>query len=297
MFNLEGIYAPIPAPFTSRNGPLDFDGLSKNMEFWNQSNLDGLVVLGSNGEFVAMNEREKKELVKAVCGQRSPGKGIVVGCGFENTKDSIMLCEYSASVGANAALVLSPCYYKSSMTEKVLSDFFTEVADASPIPIVLYNMPGNSGINLSSSLVASLAVHPNIIGVKDSSGNIVQIMEIIRDTDESFSVFAGSASFLLPTLIAGGNGGTLALANVLPNECAKLYRLVNEGNIPEAVALQLHLLEANKAVTAKYGIGGLKAAMEIIGYCGGSPRSPLPLLGDADRQALKKIIEAAQTAY
>ncbi|MGE4283010.1 MAG: dihydrodipicolinate synthase family protein [Clostridia bacterium] len=291
MFKLKGIYAPIPTPFVDAHGPIAFDKLESNMAFWNDSDLTGVVVMGSNGEFVVLDWQEKCELIDKACEYAKDKKSVIAGCGCESTRDTIKMCEHAAKAGADAALVLSPNYYKRAMTDAINKNFYIEVADASPIPVILYNMPGNSGINLTSSLVSSLASHPNIIGVKDSGGNIVQISEIIRDTPDDFAVFAGSASFLFHTLAVGGVGGTLALANIFPNECAKLQTLVEQGNMEDAAELQLKILESNTAVTARWGIAGLKAAMEIVGLYGGTPRKPLMPLGAEERKQLTSILE------
>jgi 4-hydroxy-2-oxoglutarate aldolase len=273
-------------------GPVDYGMMEKNMAFWAGSDLEGVVVMGSNGEFVMLDLEEKKDVIARVC-PMAGGKKVIAGCGCESTRDTIRLCEHAARSGASAALLISPNYYKRSMTDEVNENFYRSVADASPIPVVLYNMPGNSGINLGSAFVAKMALHPNIIGVKDSGGNIVQIGEIIRDSPPDFSVFAGSASFLLPALVLGARGGTLALANIFPNECARVQSLFDLGDIKEASALQKRLLASNHAVTARWGIPGLKAAMELRGLCGGLPRSPLLPLRAGDRALLKEILEQA----
>ncbi|MEY8337637.1 dihydrodipicolinate synthase family protein [Lachnospiraceae bacterium 62-35] len=297
MFKLEGIYAPIPIPFKNGLGEIDYEVMKNNIcRIWNQSSLSGIVIMGSNGEFVYLNEKEKKDVIQAVCDTIAPGKHVVAGCGCESTAETIELCRYAASAGAKAALILNPNYYKKAMNDTVLEVFYNDVADGSPIPVVLYNMPGNSGVNLSSRLVEKLSVHPNIIGIKDTSGNIVQIMEIIRDTPEDFSVFAGSASFLFPAAAAGAEGGTLALANVFPDECVKLYQLVKEGKFDMAAKLQMALLEINAAVTAGFGVPGLKAALDLVGGQGGFPRKPLLPLKETDREVLKDIVMRTKAA-
>lgn len=195
MFKLRGIYVPIPTPF--KDGQIAFDKLESNLEFWLASKLEGIVVMGSNGEFIMLSPEEKQQLIHAVCAQAKGKKPVIVGTGTESTQETIKLNKLATEAGAAAALVLSPNYFKKAMNDRVLKEFYLEVAEASPIPIILYNMPGNSGINLSAKLVAELATHPNIIGIKDSGGNIVQIAEIIHTTPGDFSVFAGSASFCL----------------------------------------------------------------------------------------------------
>ena len=293
MFKLHGIYAPVPAPF--ENDELALEKLAQNMEYWLNTKIAGTVVLGSNGEFVVLSPEEKRIIIRAVCELSAGKKPVIAGTGCESTKETIELTKFAAEAGAQAALVLSPHYYKRAMTDALNKNFYLEVAEASPIPLVLYNMPGNSTINLSSKLVAELSEHPNIIGVKDSSGNIVQIAEIINMTSADFSVFAGSASFLYPSLALGATGGTLALANVLPNECAELQELVTAGKHQEARDLQLKLLDINHAVTARWGVPGLKAALELQGLYGGEPRRPLLPLGEKERQELAGILAQAKS--
>ncbi|MBS3976171.1 MAG: 4-hydroxy-tetrahydrodipicolinate synthase [Syntrophomonadaceae bacterium] len=292
MFKLQGIYAPIPTPF--ENDQIAFDKLAANMEFWLASKLTGIVVMGSNGEFVVLSQEEKKELISKACKMIQGRKPVLAGIGCESTKETIELAKHAADAGADAALALSPNYYKRAMSDELNKAFFQEVADACPIPLVMYNMPANTGINLSSKLIADMAKHPNIIGVKDSGGNIVQIAEIINNTPPDFSVFAGSASFLYPSLVLGATGGTLALANVLPDECAEIQELTEAGRHAEARALQLKLLDINNAVTARWGVSGLKAALEMQGLFGGEPRKPLLPLGEQERKTLAAILEKAK---
>jgi len=293
MFTLHGIYAPIATPFV--DGKIAYDKLEKNLQFWLKSDLTGLVVMGSNGEFVLLSPEEKDELMRFVCARAKGKKPVIAGTGAESTMETIRLNKKAAEAGADAVLVVTPNYYKGDMTDPVLARFYRDVADASTLPVILYNMPRNAGINISAKLAVELSKHPNIIGVKDSGGNIVQIADMIRNASEGFSVFAGSASYLFATLALGGTGGTLALANVFPNECACLQKLFEAGKIKEARDLQMTLIDSNNAVTARWGIPGLKAAMEMIGLYGGDPRPPLLPLGEADREALRKVL--TQTGF
>jgi 4-hydroxy-2-oxoglutarate aldolase len=288
MFKLQGIYAPIATPFMG--GEIAYDRLEKNLSFWLGSDMTGIVVMGSNGEFVLLNPQEKEELMRFVCARAKGKKPVVAGTGAESTAETMRLNEKAAEAGADAVLVVTPNYYKGEMNDQVLARFFTDVADASPLPVILYNMPRNTGINISAKLTADLAQHPNIIGVKDSGGNIVQIADTIRKSPADFSVFAGSASFLLTSLVLGATGGTLALANIFPNECARVQTLFEAGKLKEARDLQMNLIDSNNAVTARWGIPGLKAAMEMIGLYGGDPRPPLLPLKEADREELRKVL-------
>ena len=288
MFKLHGIYAPIATPFA--DGKIAYGKLEKNLKFWLESDLTGIVVMGSNGEFVLLSPEEKEELMRFVCVQAKGKKPVIAGTGAESTAETIRLNKKAAEAGAEAVLIVTPNYYKGEMTDPVLARFYRDVADVSPLPVILYNMPRNAGINISAKLAIELSRHPNIIGIKDSGGNIVQIADMIRGAAEGFSVFAGSASYLYTSLVLGAEGGTLALANVFPNECVRLQTLFEAGKMKEARDLQMTLIDSNNAVTARWGIPGLKAALEVIGLYGGDPRPPLMPLGEANREELRKIL-------
>lgn len=293
---VEGIFAPIATIFDEA-GDLDLEGFCDNVRKFNETKLSGLVVLGSNGEFPLLSYREKIALVKSVKETLGRDKLLIAGTGCESLRETIELTKECASIGVDGVLIVTPSYYKSDMTDEALKCYFNSVANESPVPLLLYNMPRNTGINMGPSLVASLAEHPNIIGIKDSSGNISQIAEIIAKCPNDFAVFAGSGSFLLPTLMLGGVGGTLAVANVLPDYCAAIHDLYKEGDLDKARKLQLGLLELNAAVTTRYGIGGMKAAMEIVGFHGGSPRLPILPASGAVKEEISKIIVDALKVF
>jgi len=263
MHHFQGIYAPIATPFFK--GEIDWDALKHNIEFYNKSKLAGLVVLGSNGEFAMLTYDEKVAMVSFVRKHLHNDKKIIAGSGCESTRETIQLSNSCADVGADAALVVTPWYYKDSYKDDVLKAHYTTIADACVIPVMLYNMPRNAGVNMSASLV-------------------------INGTPAQFSVFAGSASFLYATLALGGVGGTLAVANVLPDLCVSLMEAVNEGRHAKAVEIQGRLMAVNAAVTSRFGIPGLKKAMDLIGLKGGEPRMPLLPLDDAKTADLKKIL-------
>lgn len=285
-----GIYAPIPTPFNS-SGEIAWGKLRENLNWWAKSSLHGLVVAGTNGEAVLLEDDEKAELFSFVR-ENFPGeKKIIAGTGCESAKETFKLIRFAADSGADAALVITPHYFKGCMSDQVLENYYLHVAENSPLPIFLYNMPRNTNINLTAGLVTRLAKHPNIVGIKDSGGNIVQIGKIIEKTGDDFIVSAGSAGFLLPALLLGAGGGTLALANVMPEECADIYRLYRAGEIEEARKLQLNLLEINDAVTARYGVAGLKAALDLIGRYGGPPRLPLLPINQEGKRQLQGIMQ------
>lgn len=291
MYMFKGIYTPIVTPF-KENGKIDFENMKHNIEKWKKTNLDGLVVLGSNGEFVYLSTEEKLQVVDFVIKEVNKTKKIIVGTGCESTTETILLSNKVAKLGADAVLVLPPHYYKKSMNDQTIYNYFIDIAKDIEIPIMIYNMPGNTGINLSSELISKLSRHPNIIGIKDTAGNIVQLSEIVRDTDEDFTVFAGNAGYLLPALSIGARGATIALANCLPDECCKLVDLFNKGELEKAKKLQLAMIKINYYVTGLYGIPALKEALNYLGYKGGLPRKPLQLLDDSKKEELINVIKS-----
>lgn len=284
-----GIFAPVPTPF--RDDEIAWDKFQENLQKWGQTRLAGIVVMGSNGEAPYLDEDEKVQLWAFARKHLPPGKVLIAGTGQESTRATIRLTKRAADAGADAALVISPSYFKANMKESALERYYLDVADSSPIPVLVYNMPANTGLNLGSSLVVKLSRHPNIAGVKDSSGNIVQISEIIRGARPGFSVFAGSASFLLPSLVMGARGGTLATANVIPDMCVRIMELFEQGKLDEARELQKRILPLNHLVTSKYGVAGLKAALDMVGYFGGSPRRPMLPVGEAEREEIRRALE------
>lgn len=290
MFELKGIYTPIATPF-AEDKSIDYEKLDSNLEYWFSTGLEGLVVLGSNGEFVSLREKEKEEIIRYCCKKAEGRKPIVVGTGGNSITETVHLCEYSAECGAKAVLVVTPFYFKNGMTESILEKYYVEVADYSPLPVILYNMPANTGVNISARLTAKLSRHKNIIGIKDTSGNITQIAEAIKDAEPGFSVLAGSWSFFLPSLYMGAKGGTLALGNIFPNECVRLMKFFEEGEHEKARELARRLIPVNTAITAKYGVGGLKVAMEYMGLYGGEPRSPLRRPDKQSREDIYNILK------
>lgn len=285
---IKGIFAPIPTPFV--DDEIAYDKLEENLAKWANTGLAGVVVMGSNGEAPYLDDDEKVELWSFTRKRFPADKLVIAGTGMESTRATLRLTKRAADVGASHALVISPSYFKANMKEPALEKYYTDVADNSPIPVLVYNMPGNTGVNLSSGLVVRLAAHPNIVGVKDSSGNIVQISEIIAGAPESFSVFAGSASFLLTSVVMGARGGTLATANVVPDLCVKILDLANAGKIDEARKAQRSVLSLNALVTSKCGVAGLKAALDMIGFFGGAPRKPMLPATDAEKAEIRKAL-------
>ncbi len=291
--SLKGCFPPIPTPFDSR-GRVDHQRLAENLEKWQKTPLKGFVVLGSNGEAVLLKEREKLEVWKTSYAAIGKDRLFIAGTGCEATHQTIELTEKAAAIGAHAAMVVTPHYYKSSMDHKNLVAHFCAVADRSPIPIILYNVPGFTGIDLTAETIIELSEHPNIIGLKESSGNIVKISQVVARGEKSFQVLAGSGSFLGPSLVMGAVGGVMALAAVAPYELQEMIEAYNSVRMDLLRDIQHRLIAVNQAVTARFGIAGLKAALDCLGMYGGPVRSPLAALADEKLAELKTILKEAK---
>ena len=290
--SLRGVFTPIPTPF-DENGQVAHDKLEFNLGKWNQTGLSGYIVMGSNGEWVFLNEREKLAVLKTARQVIPKDKLMVAGTASESTVNTMALTEGAAEIGADAAIIINPSYYKSQMTAPVLVNHYRVIADASPIPIMIYNLPPATGIDLSADLLVELSQHPNIIGVKDTSGNMPKMGETIRRADPSFQVVSGSANFFYPSLAIGVTGGILALANVAPDQSVEMFRLFNAGEIERGRALHLRMLPVNLAITSRFGISGLKAALDMVGFYGGLPRLPLLPLDNERREEVQNILKTA----
>lgn len=291
--SLRGVFTPIVTPFDEQ-GQFIPDKLRFNLERWNQTGLRGYIVLGSNGENVFLSEHEKEEVFKTARQSIPKDKLMIAGTAFESTVNTIAMTEKAAGIGADAAIIVNPSYYKSQMTETVLVNHFQTIADASPIPILLYNLPPATGIDMSADLLVELSHHPNIVGVKDTGGNMPKMGETVRRADPGFQVLSGSANFFYPSLAIGITGGVLALANIAPDESVAMFDLFNAGEVEKGKELHLRMLPVNLAVTSRFGISGLKAAMDMLGFYGGAPRLPLLPLSDERRQELKSILQQAE---
>ncbi|CAB1055858.1 4-hydroxy-tetrahydrodipicolinate synthase (EC [Olavius sp. associated proteobacterium Delta 1] len=286
--NLHGIFPPIPTPFINAN--VAYDKLASNIEKWSKTGLRGLVVMGSNGEYVYLSTDEKRMLVEKSVELTPDHMLVIAGTGCESTQETIELTRDCADRGAHAALVVTPHYYGGRMNEAALVAYFIAVADNSPIPILLYNVPKFTHVNMTFRLVAQLSSHPNIVGIKDSTGNVIQLGEFANNVDAEFNLLVGTAGALFGGLTLGCAGGVLALANVAPDNCVKIYEYARQGNYEAARQLQLKMIPVNQAVTATYGVPGLKAAMDMLGYFGGDPRPPLLPSSEKEKSEIREIL-------
>jgi len=295
----EGIYPPIPTPFDD-DGALALDRLAINIEKWNtatigSSRLAGYVAMGSNGEAPHLSLDEAARLVAATREAARGDMKVVAGTGQLSTWATVEATKRAADSGANAALVVTPYYYKKMMSAEALKRHYLAVADASPIPVLIYNVPANTGFNIPVSVVFELAAHENIAGIKDSAGDINQLAEMVRLTrGTDFEVLTGNYGALLPAMTFGVRGAILAVANVAPKECVAIHEAAQAGRWDEAGDLHLRLLPIARAVTSEHGVPGLKAALDLLGYFGGVPREPLVPASDGVRDALAMMMREAR---
>lgn len=290
--DLGGIFPPIPTPF-GPGGDILLDRLSENISRWNQESMAGIVVGGSNGEFPLLSTEERVEVVGYVRRRVAPGRLVIAGAGMQSTQATIILSQAMAAAGADAVIVVTPYYYKSRMTPAALTAHYTAVADRSAVPVVIYNVPANTGLDLPANVAIELSRHPNIIGIKESGGDVVKMARMAAESADGFQVLAGSAGFFLPALAVGAVGTVAALANIAAAELNDLLLRFRSGDADGAKAMQARLVEANAAVTSRFGVPGLKCAMDFTGRYGGPPRLPLLPLGEAERTSVRDSIERA----
>ena len=294
--NLAGIFAPIPTPFDDRDR-VDTGRLKAALAKWIKRPLTGFVVLGSNGEAALMDDFESDQAIVASREAIPRDKAFIVGTGRESTQAAIKASKRAAEHGADAVLVRTPGFFKSQMTTDVFVRHYTAVADASPVPVLLYNFTAVTGVNLLPAAVARLATHPNIIGMKESGGDVAQVADLVSQTPDDFTVLAGAAATLYPMMCVGAAGGILALAGALPAPCMHLFELIKAGRHNEAIALQRQLVPVARLLGAAHGVPGLKAALNLIGYDVGVPRPPLLPLPESIiptlREALAQFEEIA----
>ena len=269
-----GIFTPIVTPFTT-DDTIDEGALRHNVDRWMKTPLTGLVVLGSNGEAPQLDDVEADRVVEIVRERVPSDRPLIAGTGRESTKATIAATLRAAAAGVDAVLVRTPSFFKAQMSAEIFVRHYTEVADASPIPVLLYNVTMFTGVTLQVEAVERLAAHPNIVGMKESGGDISYISELVTRTPDDFTVLAGSATTFFHALCAGCDGAILALAALLPDACVRLQALVRDDRLAEARALQHWITPLARSVGGTYGVAGLKAALDLTGYNGGVPRPPL----------------------
>ena len=291
--DLSGVYPALTTPFAA-DGSVSLSDLKYNIERYNSTGLTGYVVLGSTGESVLLSRTEMDGILATVKEAAGQGKRLIAGTGAESTAETIERTKRAAEFGYHLALVKTPHYYKPAYKPDVLIAHYRRVADASPIPVLLYSVPIFTGITLEAPEVAALAEHPNIVGIKESSGHVMRVAEMVAAAPADFQVLTGSAPTLLAGLMVGAKGAILALASALPEKCVELFELVRAGQIEKARELQNVLLKVSKVVASEHAIAGVKFAMDQRGYRGGIPRLPLVPLSEAYEQRISESLASLQ---
>jgi 4-hydroxy-2-oxoglutarate aldolase len=297
--NLSGVYPALTTPFAA-DGSVSLGDLKYNIERYNSTGLGGYVVIGSTGESVLLSRSETDSILATVKEAAGQGKRLIAGTGAESTAATIERTKRAAELGYHLALVKTPYYYKPAYKPEVLIAHYRRVADASPIPVLLYSVPIFTGVTLEAPEVAALSEHPNIVGIKDSSGHVMRVGEMVAMAQPDFQVLTGSAPTLLAGLTVGAKGAILALASGLPEKCLELFDLVRSGSRSESLErarkLQNVLLKVSKVVASEHAIAGLKFLMDQRGYRGGIPRLPLVPISDAYKQRILESLASLEPA-
>ncbi len=270
---LSGVIAPVVTPFSSDK--LALDDLRFNLQKLKETDLAGYLALGSNGEFRSLTDKEQVQILE-VFAEEKGDKVVMVGTGCESTKQTIEKSKLVREMGFNYVSILTPSYFAKQIDGNILKSHYERIADSIDIPVLLYNAPGfTGGVRIPAQTILELSRHPNIAGMKDSSPEGPAKLLARLDPDEDFHVLSGSANFFYPCLHLGVPGGVISLANALPGPCCDLYRLFTQGKYDEAKTLHFRISRLNQAVSGAWGVAGVKAAMDIIGFKGGQPRGPL----------------------
>ena len=292
--DLRGVFLPIPTPFNS-NSDVDVAGLRANIARWNTTGISGYAMLGSTGERVNLDETEYLDVVGAAREEvdRAEAKlTFIAGAGQQSTRGTVNeIKRVAAAVPVDAFLVITPHFYRSSITQPALIEHYQRVADESPASLILYSMPALTGIKIEPETVARLSEHENIIGIKDSSADIDGLRETVRLVPTDFAVLTGNGTVLTQALQAGARGGILAVGCVVPEVCLEILDAVTAGKTELASSLQTNLTPLAQAVTTRFGIGGLKAALEMKGYVGGGVRAPLATPSDEACEEIRRSLE------
>jgi len=291
-----GILLPFTTPFDS-SGNLNLDGLIANIRNWNETGIAGYVALGSTGERVNLDEREYLRVIETTREIVSSEKILIVGAGQQSTRTTVNeIKRVAAAVSVDAFLVITPHFYRPSITQEALVEHYQKVADESPVRLILYSMPALTGIKIEPETAARLSEHENIIGIKDSSADLEGLRETIKLVSKEFVVLTGNGTVLNEALRAGARGGILAVGCVAPALCLAIVRALKSGEAELAATLQSRLTPLAQAVTTRFGIGGLKAALEMRGYVGGSVRAPLRAANDEARAEIARLLFEAEAA-
>lgn len=288
-FKPSGIIIPHITPF-GPSGELDEEGLRKDVDFWIENGVHALVACASNGEAIYMTREERRRVVSTVLDEANGRVPVLAGSGSAGTQQAIALTKDARDLGADGVLVVTPYYFKPDQNQ--VYHYYEDIAEAVNIPIILHDVPKFTGLNLEPRVVQKLAELDNVVGIKDSSGNMRQIQELIRLAGDKISVLAGSGNMIHPTLVSGGHGAVVAIANVAPSLTRKIYDAHINADQKTAREMQLALVPLDDFLTTAHGIPAIKAALDMLGEVGGYPRKPLTPLGEQPRNQLERLLKS-----
>ncbi len=286
---LQGVFAALTTPFEKDKISIKY--FRENIKKYNTYDLAGYVIAGSSGEAAYLTDEESVILVKEALEASTPDKKIIVGTARESTASTIAFTNRMADLGIRAALVRTPSYFKSVMTSEALKRHYYAIADESQVPVIPYHIPQVTGLSIEQQLVIELSKHPNIIGIKDSSGNLPFLGEVIPNLPPNFSYLLGAGSVFLFGLSLGASGGILRLADVIPELCVTLYNDFLAGEWEKASRLQRDIIPLNNAIIQTHGIAGTKYAMDLLGFHGGPPRNPILPLDANGKNGIERILK------
>ena len=287
---VSGIFTPITTPFLKEE--VSIEHLKGNMRIYRDTSLSGFLVLGSNGENKSLTEDEKLKVLETVIEEKAEHQLVMAGSIYESTRQTIAFSVKAAELGVDFVSLLTPSYFKKSLTDEAMIGYFTDVAEALPVPVLVYNAPGFTGMTITPKAIESISRHPNIVGIKDTSpGNIGRYLEVCGD---NFDVLSGTINTLFIGLALGASGGVVSLANAYPHPCCELYERFKSDDIEGARELHFRLFRLNHFVSGRFGVAGVKSAMEVAGYYGGAPRRPLLPLKNEDKALIKDAIAEAR---
>lgn len=286
---IQGVFAALTTPF--EDDMIALQHFRENIKKYNAFDLAGYVIAGSSGEAAYLTDEESETLVREALGVRAPDKTIIVGTARESTASTTAFTNRMADLGAQFALIRTPSYFKSVMTGEALKRHYFAIADEAHIPVIPYHIPMVTGLSIDQQLVIELSKHPNIIGMKDSSGNLPFVGEVVPNLPPDFSYLLGAGSVFLFGLSLGASGGILRLADVIPELCVTLYKNFLDGEWERASSLQRDIIPLNNAIIQEYGIAGTKYAMDLLGFYGGPPRDPIPPLDSNGKYTIEKILK------
>ena len=294
MKQLHGVFAPVVTTFYRESGEVDVASFAANIRAHLTAGMSGIVVTGSTGEAALLDNDERSALTDAAREMVPRDKTLLIGTGAESTRTCLKLTRDAASRGADGVLVVAPHYYGSAMNDAALRAHFLRVADVSPVPVVLYSIPKYMHFPLSAALVSELAQHPNVIGIKDSSGNLEILKGYVRAQSDSFTVITGNATTFHGALEAGARAGILAAALFAPTLSLDVYEACQRGDESAATAAQSRLAPLGSKIVGDLGVPGVKAAMDQVGLGGGPVRAPLTVLNEEQLAAVAQLMQSAE---